>query len=100
MYYICNTNNVKHKDMKTTIEIVKERIGSIDRKVNSYSEIEAACPVIKRQYVNGKLAHILQNPETLKYAVISDEQVEELNNLYHIAKYGVSIDDDPFVFKA
>jgi len=84
----------------TTLEIVKSRIESLDRKVNSVKEIEAACPVIKRQRVNEKMCYILQNPETLKFAVISDEQVEELNNLYNIAKTGMSIDEDPFLFKA
>jgi len=84
----------------TTLEIVKSRIESLDRKVNSFKEIEAACPVIKRQRVNEKMCYILQNPETLKFAVISDEQVEELNNLYNIAKTGMSIDEDPFLFKA
>ena len=84
----------------TTLELVKSRIESLDRKVNSHKEIEATCPVIKRQNVNGKMTHILQNPETLKFAVISDDQVKELNNLYCIAKYGESADDDQFIFKA
>jgi hypothetical protein len=84
----------------TTLELVKSRIESLDKKVNSYKEIEAAAPVMKRQRVNEKMTYILQNPKTLKWAVISDEQVEELNNLYHIAKYGVSADEDPFTFKA
>ena len=48
----------------TTLELVKSRIESLDRKVNSHKEIEATCPVIKRQNVNGKMTHILQNPET------------------------------------
>lgn len=84
----------------TTLEIVKTRIENLDRKVNSYKEIEDSKPVMKRQRVNEKMTYILQNPETLKWAVISDEQVEELNNLYNIAKTGLSVDEDPFLFKA
>ena len=84
----------------TTLEIVKTRIENLDRKVNSYKEIEDSKPVMKRQRVNEKMTYILQNPETLKWAVISDEQVEELNNLYNIAKIGLSVDEDPFLFKA
>ena len=84
----------------TTLEIVKTRIKNLDRNVNSYKEIEDSKPVMKRQRVNEKMTYILQNPETLKWAVISDEQVEELNNLYHIAKTGLSVDEDPFLFKA
>ena len=84
----------------TTLELVKSRIESLDRNVNSYKEIEDSKPVMKRQRVNEKMTYILQNPETLKWAVISDEQVEELNNLYNIAKTGLSVDEDPFLFKA
>ncbi len=84
----------------TTLEIVKTRIKNLDRNVNSYKEIEDSAPVLKRQRVNEKMTYILQNPETLKWAVISDEQVEELNNLYNIAKTGLSVDEDPFLFKA
>ncbi|MDY0386678.1 MAG: hypothetical protein RBT65_06005 [Methanolobus sp.] len=84
----------------TTLEIVKTRIKNLDRNVNSYKEIEDSKPVMKRQRVNEKMTYILQNPETLKWAVISDEQVEELNNLYNIAKTGLSVDEDPFLFKA
>jgi len=84
----------------TTYEIVKTRIKNLDRNVNSYKEIEDSKPVMKRQRVNEKMTYILQNPETLKWAVISDEQVEELNNLYNIAKTGLSVDEDPFLFKA
>ena len=84
----------------TTLEIVKTRIEKLDRSVNSYKEIEAAAPVMKRQRVDGKMTYILQNPETLKWAILSDEQVEELNNLYNIAKTGLSVDEDPFLFKA
>jgi hypothetical protein len=84
----------------TTLELVKSRIESLDRKVNSSKEFEAVCPVIKRQRVSGKMCYILQNPETLKFAVITDEQMNELNEMFHIAKYGVSVNDDPFMFKA
>lgn len=84
----------------TTLELVKSRIERLDRNVNSYKEIEDSKPVMKRQRVNEKMTYILQNPETLKWAVISDEQVEELNNLYNIAKTGFSVDEDPFLFKA
>ncbi|MDD2260698.1 MAG: hypothetical protein PHC31_01105 [Clostridia bacterium] len=84
----------------TTLEIVKTRIKNLDRNVNSYKEIEDSAPALKRQRVNEKMTYILQNPETLKWAVISDEQVEELNNLYNIAKTGLSVDEDPFLFKA
>ena len=84
----------------TTLEIVKTRIKNLDRNVNSYKEIEDSKPVMKRQRVNEKMTYILQNPETLKWAVISDEQVEELNNLYNIVKTGYSVDEDPFLFKA
>ena len=83
-----------------TLELAKQKIEGIDRKVNSYKEIEAACPVVKRQRVNGKMEWILQNPETLKWAVISEAEMEELNNAFHVAKYGVSINDDPFIFQA
>ena len=84
----------------TTYEIVKTRIKNLDRNVLSYKEIEDSAPALKRQRVNEKMTYILQNPETLKWAVISDEQVEELNNLYNIAKTGLSVDEDPFLFKA
>lgn len=83
-----------------TIELVKSRIESLDRKVNSYKEIQVAAPVMKRQIVNGKMEWILQNPESSKWAVISTEEVDELNNMYNIAQYGVSADNDPFAFKA
>ena len=82
----------------TTIELVKSKIENLDRKVNGYKEIEAACPVIKRQRVNDKMTYILQNPETLKFAVVSNEQVEELNNLFNDKKYGVSASNDMFIF--
>jgi len=80
-----------------TFELVKSRIESLDRKVNSLKEIEAAFPVMKRQRVN---VWTLQNPETKKWAVISEEQVEELSNLYMLKKYGVNVDDNPFLLKA
>ena len=80
-----------------TFELVKSRIESLDRKVNSLKEIEAAFPVMKRQRVN---VWTLQNPETKKWAVISEEQVEELSNLYMLKKYGVNVDDNPFILKA
>lgn len=83
-----------------TLELVKSRIENLDRKVNSNEEIEAAAPVMKRQRVNNEMAWILQNPETLKWAVISEAEMEALNNDFHVAKYGVSVNDDPFVFKA
>ncbi len=82
-----------------TFELVKEKIEKLDREKNSYEEIEAACPVIKRQRVNDKLVYILQNPDTQKWAVITEEQVKELNNLYMLKKNGVSPDEDPFVLK-
>lgn len=83
-----------------TLELVKSRIENLDRKVNGYKEIEAAAPVMKRQKINEKMTWILQNPETLKWAVISEAEMEELNNSFHVAKYGVSVNDDPFTFKA
>jgi len=49
-----------------TFELVKSRLESLDRKVNSLKEIEAAFPVMKRQRVNDELVWILQNPETKK----------------------------------
>jgi len=82
-----------------TFELVKEKIEKLDREKNSYEEIEAACPVIKRQRVNDKLVYILQNPDTQKWAVITEEQVEELSDLYMLKKNGVSPDEDPFVLK-
>lgn len=54
---------------------------------------------MKRQRVNGKMEWILQNPETLKWAIISETEVDELENLYHFAKTGMSIEDDPFMLK-
>lgn len=82
-----------------TLELVKSRIASIDRKVNSYKEIEAACPRMKQVHTeDGRFVWALQNPETLKWVEISEAEVDELSNLYHIAKYGISIDDDPFMF--
>ena len=43
---------------------------------------------------------ILQNPDTQKWVVIKDEEVEELNNLYMLKKHGVSPANDPFILKA
>ena len=91
--------NKKVRAMKT-FDLVKARIESLDRKINSYNEIEAACPVMKRTRLNDELVWILQNPETKKWAVISEEQVDELNNLYMLKKNGISADDDPFILKA
>ena len=82
-----------------TYELVKSKIEELDREINSYNEIERACPVFKRTFINDKLVWILQNPETKKWAVITEEQVEELNNLYLTKKNGVSPDEDPFIFK-
>ena len=82
----------------TTIELVKSKIASLDRTVNTYSELEAGCPVIKKQRVNEKMCWLLQNPETLKFAIITEDQVNEINNLYNIAKTGKSIEEDPFLF--
>ena len=82
-----------------TYELVKSKIEELDREINSYNEIERACPVFKRAIINDKLTWILQNPETKKWAVITEEQVEELNNLYMLKKNGVSPDEDPFILK-
>lgn len=83
-----------------TFELVKSRLESLDRKVNSFKEIEAACPIMKRTNVNEKRVWVLQNPETLKWAVISEEQVNELSDLYMLKKYGVKVEDNPFILKA
>ena len=68
--------------------------------VKSLIEKNGYEPVIKRQIVNGKMVWIVKNPETGKFAVISSEEVDILNNAYHVAKYGISVDDDPFLLKA
>jgi len=68
-----------------TLELVKHNI----EKLN-----------MKRQRVNGKMAYIIKNPETGKWAAITDEQADELNNLYHVARYGMTPDDDIFTLKA
>ena len=78
-----------------TIDLVKSKIESLDKKA-SYEEIEAVCPVVKRQRINDKMTYILQNPETLKFAVISDEQVEGLNDLFNEKKYGASVINNIF----
>ena len=72
-----------------TFDLVKSEI-----EKNGYE------PVIKRQIVNRKMEWILKNPETGKFAVITEGEVDELNNLYHIAKTGMSVEEDPFLFKA
>lgn len=81
-----------------TIELVKSKIEILNREVDNYKDIESSCPRMKRQIVNGKMSWILQNPETLTWAIISEDEVKELNNLYHIAKYGITQNDDPFLF--
>ena len=80
-----------------TYELVKSKIEELNRE-NS-NEIERACPVFKRAIINDKLKWLLQNPQTKKWAVITEEQVEELNNLYMLKKNGVSPDEDPFILK-
>ena len=57
-------------------------------------------PVIKRQVVNGKMEWIVKNPETGKFAVVTSEEVDVLNNAFHSAKYGMSVNDDPYLLKA
>ena len=88
--YICNVKQqvLKQKIMRT-FDLVKSQIES--------SKLE---PVMKRQIVNGKMEWILKNPETGKFAVISSEEVDILNNAFHIAKYGMSVNDDPFLLNA
>ena len=81
-----------------TYELVKSKIEELNRE-NSYDEIERACPVFKRAIINDKLTWILQNPENKKWAVITEEQVDELSNLYMLKKNGVSPDEDPFILK-
>ena len=82
-----------------TYELVKSKIEELNKEINSYNEIERACPVFKRAIINDKPVWILQNPQTKKWAVITEEQVEELNNLYMLKKNGVSPDEDPFILK-
>ena len=96
MYHKINPK--KYKIMKT-YELVKSKIEELNREINSYNEIEAACPVMKRTRLNDELVWILQNPATKKWAVITEEQVEELSNLYMQKKNGVSPDEDPFILK-
>lgn len=72
-----------------TLDLVKSEI-----EKNGYE------PVIKRQVVNGKMEWIVKNPETSKFAVVTSDEVDILNNAYHVAKYGISVDDDPFLLKA
>ena len=96
MYHKINPK--KYKIMKT-YELVKSKIEELNREINSYNEIEAACPVMKRTRLNDELVWILQNPATKKWVVITEEQVEELNNLYMLKKNGASPDEDPFILK-
>ena len=72
-----------------TFDLVKSEI-----EKNGYE------PVIKRQVVNGKKEWIVKNPETNKFAVITSDDVDILNNAFHVAKYGMPVDDDPFLLKA
>ena len=71
-----------------TFDLVKSEI-----EKNGYE------PVIKRQIVNGKMEWIVKNPETGKFAVISSEEVDILNDMYHVAKTGMSANEDPFLLK-
>ena len=82
-----------------TYDLVKSKIEELDREINSYNEIERACPVFKRAIYNDKLVWILQNPDTKKWAVITEKEVEELSDLYYTKKNGVSPDEDPFILK-
>ena len=81
----------------TTLELAKSRIEKMDR-FNDPKVNEALEPVLKQQIVNGKLTYILQNAETGKWVVITDEQVEELDRMMNIKKYGNPV--DMFIFKA
>ena len=81
-----------------TFELVKSKIEELNRE-NSYNEIERACPVFKRAIINDKLTWILQNPESKKWAIVTEEQVEELSDLYMLKKNGVSPNEDPFILK-
>ena len=72
-----------------TFDLVKSEI-----EKNGYE------PIIKRQVVNGKMEWIVKNPETSKFAVVTSDEVDILNNAYHVAKHGISVDDDPFLLKA
>ena len=82
-----------------TYELVKSKIEELDREINSYNEIERACPVFKQTIINDKRVWILQNPDTKKWAVVTEEQVDKLNNLYMLKKNGISPDEDPFILK-
>ena len=82
-----------------TYELVKSKIEELNREINSFKEIDRACPVFKKAIINDKLVWILQNPETKKWAVITEEQVDELSDLYMLKKNGISPDEDPFILK-
>ena len=71
-----------------TFDLVKSEI-----EKNGYE------PIIKRQVVTGKMEWIVKNPETGKFAVISSEEVDILNDMYHVAKTGMSVNEDPFLLK-
>lgn len=83
-----------------TLELVKSRIEVLDRNINSLKEIDANSPVMKRQRVNEKMEWILQNPDTLKWAVVTAEDVDDLNDLFNVKKTGRSIPNDQFMFHA
>jgi len=85
--------------MKTT-ELVKEMISSIDREKMSYDEIEALAPVIRRAHVKGydRMQNLLLNPKTGKWAIISDEEVNEISDLYELKKRGV-LPQDSVLYK-
>jgi hypothetical protein len=51
------------------------------------------CPRITKHHAQ----NILFNTETQKWAIISDEQVNELNNLYTEKKNGISAENDIFI---
>ena len=72
-----------------TFDLVKSEI-----EKNGYE------PIIKRQVVNGKMEWIVKNPETGKFAVVTSEEVDVLNNAFHNAKYGMAVNDDPFLLNA
>ena len=46
--------------------------------VTKLIEEKGICPVIKRKFIESKMSWILQNPETNKYVVISEKDVDEL----------------------
>ena len=89
-----------YKAYKQSIEFLCEVEGAQFQNAFTTKEIEAACPIMKRTNVNEKRVWVLQNPETKKWAVISEDQVNELNDLYMFKKYGVKVEDNPFILKA